>query len=388
MLEFFDTLIWPFKIVISWILVGVHNILVALGFNEGPGWAWILSIVGLVIIVRILLIPLFFKQIKSSRAMQLLQPEIQKIRKKYKGRTDSASRERMQRETMALYKKHGTNPMSSCLPVLLQLPVFISLYSVLNATIVLAKGSYYGSKTLGALTVQYANEINESNLFGASLSDTFMTTTNTEVKIITVVLIILMAASQFFTMKQLTMKNMPASAMTDDNPALKTNKIMMYTMPIVMAITGVHFQIGVLIYWLTTNIWTMGQQFYAIERMPAPGSEAEKKLLAKRAAKRAKKGLPPEEPEEIIEEKPRGQRVQPISKKRQKAGKTNSLNAKENKEEIIEKDKNKKIEDNDLQKEEQNSNIKLTKEEIARRRYEKRAAQRKAAAKKRNKKNN
>lgn len=374
---FFEALLWPFKLVISWILVGVHHALVAVGFKEGPGWAWILSIVGLTIIVRIVLIPLFFKQIKSSRAMQLLQPEIAKIRNKYKGRTDAASRERMQRETMELYRKNGTNPMSSCTPVLFQLPVFFALYAVLNSTIVLAQGDYYGSKTIGALTVKYAQDINNSKLFGASLSDTFMHSGDSKVQIITVILILLMAASQFFTMKQLTMKNMPASALTDDNPALKTNKIMMYTMPIIMAVTGVNFQIGVLIYWLTTNIWTMGQQFYAIERMPAPGSEAEKKMLAKRAAKRAKKGLPPEEVEEIVEEKPRGQRVQPVSKKRQKSGKTNPL---ENKAE-------EELNSEETALEEEQTN-KLSKEEIARRRYERRAAERKAAAKKRKKKNN
>ena len=380
-MQFFENLLWPFKVVISWVLVGVHNALVAVGFKEGSGWAWILSIVGLTIIVRILLIPLFFKQIKSSRALQIIQPEIRKIQQKYKGRTDAASRERMQREQMELYRKHGTNPMSSCMPILFQLPVFFALYSVLNSTIVLAKGSYYGSTTIGALTVQYANEINNSKLFGASLSETFLHSTSTTTKIIAVVLILLMAATQFFTMKQLTMKNMPASALTDDNPAVRTNKIMMYTMPIMMAVIGVNFQIGVLVYWLVTNLWTMGQQFYAIERMPAPGSEAEKRMLAKRAAKRAKKGLPPEETEEPTIEKPKGQRTQPVSKKRQKNNK-NTQNIKT--EEIANTNETEENEENS----ETNPNTKLSKEEIARRRYERRAAERKAAAKKRNKKNN
>ena len=372
MIDFFDAILWPFKVVISWILVGIHDLLLMVGLPKGPGWAWILSIVGLTILIRIILIPLFFKQIKSTRAMQLLQPEVNKIRKKYKGRTDSQSRERMQRETMELYRKHGTSPFSSCMPLLFQLPVFFALYAVLRS-------SYYG-QVVGPITAEYTKEISNSKLFGASLSDTFMSTSDTTVQIISVVLILLMAASQFFTMKQLTMKNMPASALNDENnPALKTNKIMMYTMPIIMAVTGINFQIGVLIYWLTTNLWSMGQQFYAIEKMPAPGSEAEKKLKAKRAAKRAAKGLPPEEDEELIEEKSRGQRVQPVSKKRQKAGKTNPL---ENKAELED------TEESEVESEQENSNTKLTKEEIAQRRYERRAAERKAAAKKRNKKNN
>lgn len=375
MLNALYTIIWPFQVVIAWMLVHIHDFLTYLGFSTGPGISWVLSIVVLTVIVRILLIPLFFKQIKASRSMQILQPELRKIQQRYKGRTDSASRERMQRETMALYRKHGANPLSSCMPTLLQLPVFFALFGVLNSTPTLAKGDYYGLDHIGPLTVQYADEINHSAIFGASLSETFMTSTSTTVKIVAIIMIILMAGTQFITMKQLTMKNMPKSAMNDDNPALRTNKIMMYTMPLIMAVTGVNFQIGVLVYWLATNLWTMGQQFYAIERMPAPGSEAEQKLLAKRAAKRAKKGLPPEEPEELIEEKPKGQRVQPVGKKRQKSGKTNDLT------ESI-KDKDSSSENS----QDATNAVGLSKEEIAQRRYEKRAAERKANNKKRKKK--
>lgn len=367
-MHFFEAILWPFKLALSWVLVGIHSALVAIGFNKGPGIAWILSIVVLTIIVRIILIPLFFKQIKANRAMQILQPELKKLQKKYKNRKDAASREKMRKEQMELYKKNGTNPMSSCMPVLFQLPVFFALYAVLNSTIILAKGSYYGSKTLGALTVQYANEINKSKIFGASLADTFMHTHETNVKIVAIILIIIMALTQFFTMKQLTLKNMPASVINDpDNPALKTNKMMMYVMPLIMAITGVNFQIGVLIYWLTTNIWTMGQQFYSIEKMPVPGSEAEKKLMKKRA----EKGLLDTE-EEILQ--PKKQRPQPVSKKRQKAGVKNP--------DLL----NKKEEQDNSDTQTEQTKQKLSKEEIARRRYEKRAAERKAAAKKRNKK--
>src|SRR5690554_2318807 len=110
----FDTILYPIMVAVAWIMVRVHDLLVLLGMPEGSGLAWILSIVGLVIVIRIVLIPLFFKQIKAARGMQLVQPEMQKLQKKYKNKTDPASRQKMQQEMMALYREHGTNPFASC----------------------------------------------------------------------------------------------------------------------------------------------------------------------------------------------------------------------------------------------------------------------------------
>src|SRR6478735_9934002 len=139
----------PIEWVVAWIMYLCHQGLTYLGFSDGPGPAWVLSIVGLVIIIRILLIPLFFKQIKASRGMQMLQPEMQAIQKKYKGKSDPASREAMSRETMELYKKHGTNPFASCLPILLQTPIFFALFRVLNSLPAIADGTH---ETIGPLT--------------------------------------------------------------------------------------------------------------------------------------------------------------------------------------------------------------------------------------------
>jgi YidC/Oxa1 family membrane protein insertase len=97
------------------------------------------------------------------------------------------------------------------------------------------------------------------------------------------VLIILMSASTFTTQRQLMMKNMPAAAL--DNPFAKQQKLLLYVLPVVFAVSGVNFPIGVLLYWLTTNVWSMGQQFYVIRRMPAPGSPAEQALLERRRRK-------------------------------------------------------------------------------------------------------
>src|SRR3954465_5108449 len=140
-MDWFDGLLKPIMVVVAWIMVQFHALLSSVGLDPEGGAAWALSIVGLVIVIRILLIPLFFKQIKASRGMQMLAPEMKEIQKKYKGKSDPASREAMSRETMALYRKHGTNPFASCLPILLQSPIFFALFRVLNSLPAIAEGA-------------------------------------------------------------------------------------------------------------------------------------------------------------------------------------------------------------------------------------------------------
>lgn len=276
----FDTLLYPFKWVVAMIMVGIHKTLVMLGMNDGPGFAWVLSIIGLTIIVRIVLIPLFFKQIKAARGMQLVQPELKKLQEKYKDRKDPASKQKMTEETMALYREHGTSPFASCLPILAQMPIFFALFRVLASTATIAEGKYPGG-SIGLLDQKLAQDLENSNLFGAFLSDTFVSTSG-GARLVIVLLILLMMGSQFFTMRQLTMKNMPESAKDPNNPMMRSQIIMMYLMPLMIGASGFYFQTGVLVYWFTTNMWTMGQQFWTIERMPTMGSESYTKLLNKR----------------------------------------------------------------------------------------------------------
>ncbi|MBO0608244.1 membrane protein insertase YidC [Myceligenerans salitolerans] len=314
-----DFFLWVWlKQGVSWIMVGSHELFTFLGLPDGPGIAWVLAIVMLVIVMRILLIPLFFRQIKASRGMQLMQPELQAVQKKYKGKTDPASREAMTRETMELYRKHGTNPFASCMPLLLQSPIFFALFSVLNGLESIAAGE---ADPLTPITQEVASDIEQSTLFGAHLSDIFMQDSSVTAKIVIAALIIAMSATTFFTQRQLTMKNMPPAAL--EGPMAQTQKIMLYMLPVIFMISGVNFPVGVLIYWTVTNLWSMGQQYYTIKRMPAPGSRAEKEMQerkARKAKERAlKRGEPvPEEVVEVLEPKPRGQRVQPKRKDRRK----------------------------------------------------------------------
>lgn len=308
-------ILYPLEWVVAWIMFLCHKLFVLIGLPDGSGVAWILSIVGLVVVIRTIMIPLFFKQIRASRGMQMVQPELQAIQKKYKNKKDPASREAMSRETMALYKKHGTNPFASCLPVLLQAPVFFALFRVLNSL----KGISDGTKSaIGPIDQLVANAAESSSLFGAPLSSTFLhEPTDLNTKIVAGILIASMAATQFLTQRQLTMKNMPKAAL--EGPMMQTQKIMLYMLPVIMGISGVNFPVGVLIYWTTTNLWSMGQQFYTIRKMPAPGSEAERMLNERKARKAARKGIVIEEDKPTVIEQPRGQRQQPKRKDRQKA---------------------------------------------------------------------
>ena len=375
-----DTILWPLKVAVAWVMVRIHDVLVLIGMGKGPGTAWVLSIVGLTILMRLLIMPLFVRQIRASRGMQLMQPELKAIQDKYKGKKDQASRQRMQEEMMALYRKHGTNPFSSCFPILLQMPVFFALFRVLANLQSVAESH----ASIGPLTWELAEDVQKSTVFGASLSSSFMNAPDSATKIVTVVMIVMMSVTQWYTMAQLSTKNMPESAKTSDNPMMRSQKIMMTVMPIFFAFTGIQFQIGVLVYWVTTNLWTMGQQFFTIRNMPAPGSEAEKKYRARVNAKRARRGQPSLEEEEAAQRAAEaaergqtgGQRVQPVRKSRQRRA-PSAASALAG----AEADAAQDVADGGADAEESASSHRensagLTPEEISRRRYERRARQR------------
>lgn len=299
-----DPLYW----IVSGVMVVIHRVLSPL-FGEASGVTWSLSIVGLVIMIRTLLIPLFVKQIKSQRALTALSPEMKKIQQKYKD-----DRQKQSEELMKLYKEHKTNPMASCFPILAQAPIFFALFTVLNG---IGKNPPVGR---GALSTELAAQAAKAEFFGAPISQTFLGSTNGTVKIVTIFLIALMSATTFTTQRQLMVKGMPKMD-SSNNMMLQQQKIMLYLFPVIFAVSGVNFPIGVLIYWSTTNLWTWGQQFYVIKRNPTPGSPAWEELQAKKA-KKAGESAPETETNNgsvaTEEPKPTGQRQQPKKKKKKK----------------------------------------------------------------------
>jgi YidC/Oxa1 family membrane protein insertase len=282
-MDFFETIMFPFKWLVSIIMVGFHEGLSTIGLPAANGWTWTLSIIGLVLVIRAALIPVFVKQIKAQRGMQLLQPDLKKLQDKYKGKTDQLSRQAMAQEQMAMYKKHGTNPFSACLPMLIQMPFFFALFQVLSG-ITAARDKGAG---IGAMSHEQVVQFDESSIFGAPLSATLLHGTPAGGNVVAVwtlsiVMILAMTASQFITQKQIMAKNMSEEAMA--SPFMRQQKMMLYILPIVFGVGGINFPIGVLIYWTTTNLWTMAQQFFVIRRMPTPGSPAAKALAERRAA--------------------------------------------------------------------------------------------------------
>ena len=281
-------LLFPIKWVIELILVGFHSLFGIFGLSPESGLAWVLSIVGLVLVVRSALIPLFVKQIKSQRNMMIVQPELQKLQKKYKGKNDRESREKFAKEQMDLYKRTGSNPLSSCLPILVQIPIFMGLFFTLNEAQARKSG-------VGPMSSELAIQFSEATLFGAKLSETFLTATTIQVQILAGIMVVLMSASQFITQKQIIAKNQNPAV--QNSQYMQTQKILLYIFPLIFVISGVTFPIAVITYWLTSNFWTMGQQFIVIRNMPTDGSPA----YQARIDRLAKKGKLPKELQEKVD---------------------------------------------------------------------------------------
>ena len=218
-------------------------------------------------------------------------------------------------ETMALYRETGTNPFSSCLPLLIQMPIFLSLFRLLNAAA--------NDKVKGLLTKADVSSLSNSTIFGnVHISDSFTTSgAPTSVKILAGFLVIAMTATTFLTQRQLMSKNMPADALS--GPYAQQQKLLLYVLPVVFAVGGIAFPIGVLFYWTTSNLWTMGQQFYVIRNNPAPNTEAFAAKQKRDAEKAARHGLPATDSattvvvEEEVEERRPAQRQQPKKQSRQ-----------------------------------------------------------------------
>jgi len=317
--DIFGTLLWPFKWVIEAILVAFHSMWTAVGFSGSDGLTWILSILGLVIVVRAALIPLFVRQIKSQRKMMEIAPQLKKIQEKYKGKRDQFSREAMSRETMELYRRTGTSPFSSCLPLLAQMPIFFSLFQVLDNA-----QKHPEAAGIGLLSAPLAHSFGTAKLFGAPLAATLTANGgNALVTVIAIGMIALMTASQFITQLQIMSKNVSPETMA--SPMYRQQKMLLYVLPLVFIFSGIAFPLGVMFYWVFSNIWTMAQQFIVIRNSPTPGSEAAKAREARLAKKAARKkdaagadAGATSQTDVVHTPRPNTQRVQPVGKARAK----------------------------------------------------------------------
>jgi YidC/Oxa1 family membrane protein insertase len=219
-------------------------------FAENVGMSWGLAIVALTFTVRALVLPLSIRGIKSMRHMQLVAPELKEVQEKYKD-----DRERQQREMMALYKKHGVNPLASCFPFLLQIPFFIAVYSLL-------RGDAFKEDVISSGSSQ-------SFLFINSIIEK---PTGAEMWILIVLFISTTAATFIYT---------TATTQTTQGPA----RYLFLALPLLFAPIIASQPAGLGLYWVTTNIWSLGQQVVVQRLIPAPTPPSpEDRTKAKREA--------------------------------------------------------------------------------------------------------
>ena len=254
----------PIYEAVAWVLKQIYDFLSPI-FGTTSGWTWALSIVILVVLMRLIMVPLFVKQMHTTRAMSALAPQMQALRKKYKN-----DKQTLQQETMKLYQQAGVNPLMGCLPVVLQLPMFFALYSVLKAISEWKPGQApkYG------LTHQMVASAQQAKIIGATVADKFLFTGTAHVplhaKAVILVAVLISMTTTFLTVRQ-SMKRGMMPAATPDNPMGQSQKYMMYIMPF-FALSGLYWPFGLVLYWVTTNCWTLMQQWVLFRRFPQPAA--------------------------------------------------------------------------------------------------------------------
>ena len=224
-------------------------------FHNNVGLSWGMSIVAITVCTRAILVPLTYKQIKGMRAMQALQPQIKEIQEKYKN-----DKQRMQQEMMRFYKENKVNPFASCIPLLAQLPVFITLFYTLRhelpKDICSNLGMAEGCNTAGHASFLFVNDLT-AKAHGAEL----------------IALLVLYVGTQLI------------SGFFMSVTADKSQRTMMFVLPLVFVPFVISFPSGLIVYWITTNVWTIGQGLVVKKIIPVPVAATPQGTAAIAAAK-------------------------------------------------------------------------------------------------------
>jgi YidC/Oxa1 family membrane protein insertase len=257
-------------VVVAWVIMRIHEWLSPV-FGAASGWTWGLTIVLLTVFVRLLLFPLFVKQIHAQRKMADLAPKVQEIRKKYK-----SDKQKMNQEVMNLYKENGANPLGGCLPLVAQFPVFIALFTVLRAI----ADWVPGTKPKYGLTVAVVESAQKAHILGVTVATRFISNAKelasqgvnpVTAKVVIGLAVLLSGTTTYLTVRQSMRRNLVGGATASDNPMMQSQKMMAYVAPL-FALTGLYWQFGLVMYWLTTNLWTLGQQHYIFSKYPPPAA--------------------------------------------------------------------------------------------------------------------
>jgi YidC/Oxa1 family membrane protein insertase len=253
----------PLYDAVAWVMQQIHTGLSTF-LSPASGLTWVLTIVILVVLMRLILVPLFIKQMHATRKMSALAPQLAELKKKYKN-----DKQTLNQETMKLYKENGANPLAGCLPLLGQMPLFFALFSVLRAISGWKPGKPlpYGLSRSFVLSAQHAD------IFGAHIPDKFLFPLpgqSLESRIVILIAVLISVTTTYLTVRQSTKRGMTPQ-MTPDNPMAASQKYMAYIVPL-FALSGLYWAFGLVMYWVTTNVWTLGQQYalFRIYPMPAP----------------------------------------------------------------------------------------------------------------------
>lgn len=296
---------------IAWVITHIHNFY-SLVLSPDNGLNWALTIITLTVLMRILIFPLFLKQMRSSKKMQELAPKVQDLRKRYKN-----DKQRMNQEVMRVYQEAGANPLGGCLPVIAQFPIFISMFTVLNAMA-------HGQPRFG-MTQELVDSARAAHIFGAPLPATFFTSAAdieqygadpVIAKIVLVIFVAISSLTTFLTVRQSVTRSM---AQMPDNPMAQQQKILMYISPL-FAVFSLNFPLGLILYWVTTNVWTLGQQHWFYSRNPMPQFDAKGNLIPVEVKPGffARFRKTPPAPEKPAEPEPKIVRQQPTRQPRSK----------------------------------------------------------------------
>ncbi len=251
----------PINDLVAWVIMHIYGVIGPV-FGQTSGLTWVLSIALLVIAMRLIMLPLFIKQMHTQRAMTALTPKIQELRKKYKG-----DKEKLNQETMKLYQEAGVNPLMGCLPVVLQMPLFFALFSVLRAI-----AEYVPHTTPKYnLTTTFVQNVNKADIFGVKIKDTFLHGTSLHVHIVVALVVLLSMATTYLTVRQSMKRGMMPTG--SDSPMGQSQKLMAYVMPL-FALTGLYWPFGLVLYWVMTNLWTLGQQYVLLRKYPVGAAAA------------------------------------------------------------------------------------------------------------------
>ncbi|WP_328362979.1 membrane protein insertase YidC [Mycobacterium sp. NBC_00419] len=278
------------------------------GFILGPTnfFAWALSVMFLVFTLRALLYKPFVRQIRTTRQMQELQPQIKALQKKY-----GKDRQRMALEMQKLQKEHGFNPILGCLPMLAQIPVFLGLYHVLMSFNRTQTGigrlglSVDENKSLPnyVFSATDVGHFLDANLFGAPLGATMIQQHGLEAftefnraAVIAVGIPLMFAAgiATYFNSRASVARQSPEAAANPQTAMM--NKLALYVFPLGVVVGGPFLPIAIIIYWVSNNIWTFGQQHYVFNRIEKEEEAKKEEALARRSANAPAPGAKPTKP--------------------------------------------------------------------------------------------